>query len=395
MMSFFQSNPELAWALVLILAWFTAEYVQRWLEFPRICVYALVGFLCASGQLGILSESADRLMLLLANVAFGFILFEVGYRINLVWLYRNPWILATAVIESGLTFLVVFFLLTTNGIDTGTSLLLATLVMSTSPAAIITIVNEQKSSGQVTERALHLSAINCVLAALVFKVLVGFYVFEVSGSLLEALYQGAMVFCVSLLLGAGFGVGIPLLFRKIGGFSQDGTMAFAMAVIVLVTFAHAMKLSAIVAALAFGIIARHRRIALSQARRNFGELGKILTVILFVFVSSMLEWSHIKTGFALACMIVAARFVTKTIGVTLLSYPSGISWKKGFLTGVALSPISVFVILTLEQTRYLGVDLLDQLKVLAAITLILEIIGPILTQRALIWAGESQRNKEL
>ena len=39
-------------------------------------------------------------------------------------------------------------------------------------------------------------------------------------------------------------------------------------------------------------------------------------------------------------------------------------------------PISVFVILLLEQTRYLGIDLIDQLAPLAAATLLLEVLGP-------------------
>ena len=46
------------------------------------------------------------------------------------------------------------------------ALLLASLAMSTSPAAIVRVVNEQRSSGQVTERVLHLTAVNCVLAVL-------------------------------------------------------------------------------------------------------------------------------------------------------------------------------------------------------------------------------------
>jgi hypothetical protein len=42
-----------------------------------------------------------------------------------------------------------------------------------------------------------------------------------------------------------------------------------------------------------------------------------------------------------------------------------------------------------EQTRRLGVDLLDSLAPLAAMAILLEVFGPILTQRALSWARES------
>jgi hypothetical protein len=55
---------------------------------------------------------------------------------------------------------------------------------------------------------------------------------------------------------------------------------------------------------------------------------------------------------------------------------------------MALTPLSAFVILLLEQTRHLGIGLMDQLTVLAATTLLLEVIGPIATQWALILAKE-------
>jgi hypothetical protein len=50
--------------------------------------------------------------------------------------------------------------------------------------------------------------------------------------------------------------------------------------------------------------------------------------------------------------------------------------------------LSAFVILLLEQTRHLGIGLMDELAALAAITLMLEIIGPIVTQWALVLAKE-------
>jgi hypothetical protein len=73
---------------------------------------------------------------------------------------------------------------------------------------------------------------------------------------------------------------------------------------------------------------------------------------------------------------------------------SGISWRKGALIGMATMPISAFVILILEQTRYIGIDLVDQLAPLATAALTLEIFGPLIIQRALIWAHEVPENKE-
>jgi len=107
--------------------------------------------------------------MLLANIAFGLILFELGYRINLRWLRTNPWLGATSLVEAGGTFAAVYLVAQWFGMPFISSLLLSSLAMATSPAGVLRVVNEQRSSGQVTERILHLSAFNCVLTVLLSR----------------------------------------------------------------------------------------------------------------------------------------------------------------------------------------------------------------------------------
>ena len=135
-------------------------------------------------------------------------------------------------------------------------------------------------------------------------------------------------------------------------------------------------------------MARHRRIALSQAQQNFGALGNMLAVLLFVFMAATLEWPMVMAGAGLALVLMVVRFAVKTTCIVAFARLSGITWRKGLLTGMALTPLSAFVILLLEQTRHLGIGLMDQMAALAAITLMLEIIGPIATQWALVLAKE-------
>lgn len=383
---------ELKWPVAIAIAWVAGEFAHRWLSLPRISIYGLSGFLMAHA--GWLSHSGNDAMVLLANFAFGLILFEFGYRINVRWLRVNRWIAVTSLVESFGSFIAVYFLAHWYGASTIVSLLLASLAMSTSPAGILRIINEERSSGQVTERILHLSAFNCVLAVFMFKVIVGLWTFQSSGDLGQAVSSSLLVLGASVVLGVLFGIAVPGFLRRMGNLSRDATLAFAIAVILLVMLTYTLKLSPVLAALAFGFMARYRRVSLSQAERNFGTLGNLLTVVLFVFIATTIEWHRVMSGIQLALLLIGVRFAAKVVAVTLFSKLSGISWRKGMLTGVALTPISVFVILMLEQTRYIGVDLIDQLAALAAATLILETVGPVLTQRALIWAGESSTNRE-
>jgi Kef-type K+ transport system membrane component KefB len=182
--------------------------------------------------------------------------------------------------------------------------------------------------------------------------------------------------------------------RRLGALAQDGTIAFALGVILLVAMAHAFDVSPVLATLTFGLAARHSRVAFSRTERNFGGIGELLTVLLFVFAVSTLEWDRVVDGAGLGLVLLLARFVVKAGAVAAFAKVSGISWRKGLLTGIALSPMSVFVILLLEQTKYMGIVLVDELAALAAMTLLLEVIGPVITQRALIWANETPAKEE-
>jgi NhaP-type Na+/H+ or K+/H+ antiporter len=385
---------DLAWPVAVCLAWLAGEFGQRLTGLPRVSFYGVVGFALAAPQIGVLPPSGAGPILLLADVAFGLILFELGYRINLRWLRTNPWFAVAALVESLGTFIAVYFTATWFDTSDMTALMLAALAMSTSPATVIRVINEQRSSGQVTERVLHLSALNCVLAVFTFNVIVGFWIFKSSADIGDATINSLVALLLSATLGAVFGVMVPAVLRQMGNFSKDATVGFALAVILLVSVTYTIQLSPVVATLAFGLTARHRRVAFSQAQRNFGVLGELLTVLLFVFAASTLDWRTVFDGavMTLAVAVVLVRLLTKTVGVTLFSELSGISWRKGALTGLALAPVSVFVILLLEHARLHGVNLAEELQAMAGVTLLLEVFGPILIQRALIWAKETQGN---
>jgi Kef-type K+ transport system membrane component KefB len=385
---------QLAWPLALTLAWMAGELLYRWTGMPRIAVYGLAGFLFGNVAAGYLPPSEAEAFMLLANLGFGLMLFELGYRINLRWLRTNPWILATALAESCCTFGAVYWVASVCGMPPLASGLLAALAMSTSPAGLLRVLNEEASSGQVTERALHLSALNCVLGVFTFKVIVGIGVFQNSGDLGHAAASSLLVLAASALLGALLGVAVPLFLRGMDNLARDATLAFAIAVFLLVAVTHVFKFEPVLAALTFGMVARHRRIALSPAQRNFGVLGDLLSVLLFFFVATTLSWDQVARGFPLGLLLVLARAAVKVAVSTGFARVSGISARKGALTGLALTPMAVFAILLLEQTRRLGVDLFHSLAPLAAIALLLEVAGPLVTQRAVLLAHEARTGRE-
>jgi Kef-type K+ transport system membrane component KefB len=385
---------QLAWPLALVLSWMAGELLFRWTGLPRISIYGLAGFLFGNLANNFISPNDSNAFLLLANLGFGLILFELGYRINLNWLRANPWILVTSLAESLLTFGAVYLVARQFNMPILAASLLASLAMASSPAGVLRVFNEQHAGGQVTERAMHLTALNCVLAVFVYNVIVGIGVFQTSGNLGHASASSLLVLAASALLGVVFGVLVPRWLRSRAGAGSDATLAFALAVLLLVAITYVLTLSPVLAALSFGLVARHRRSALGVAQRNFGALGDLLSVLMFVFTASTLSWTSVWNGLGLGLLLVIVRMAVKVGVCAAFARVSGISARKGALSGLALAPMGVFAVMLIEQTRRLGVDLFHSLAPLAAIALLLLLFGPLITQRAVIAAAESSPERE-
>jgi Kef-type K+ transport system membrane component KefB len=380
--------PDLAWAALITLAWLLGELGARWTSLPRVSLYGLTGFVVANAWPGLLPHSDTGELLTMAHVAFGLMLFEFGYRINLAWFRRNPWIGVMAVLQCALVGAAAFALATHFGEPLLPALLLASLALSTSPAGVLRVVNELRSSGQVTERLLHITAVSSVVSVCTFKLVVGAWAYNSSGSLPLAAWHGVVQLLVSAAVGGLFGYGVPAVLRRTGGLVRHGTVGLALGVMLLVAACRPAGLSPVVAALAFGIAARHRRVTMAPAERNFGALGDLLCVALFTYVAATLTWQQVLAGLPLALPLIAIRLLIQVAVATALARVSGSTLRKGLLTGLGLAPMSVFVILLLEHTRDLGLGLMEHVSALAAMTLLLDFVAPWLTRGALILAGE-------
>jgi Kef-type K+ transport system membrane component KefB len=169
----------------------------------------------------------------------------------------------------------------------------------------------------------------------------------------------------------------------------------SLAVVLLTTMAYGLKLSPLLAALAFGIVARERRVHLTNAQRGFGTAGDLLTLFLFVYIASLLDWSELHTGVWLGLALIAARTASMVVCNVAAARLSGSTERMGLLTGLALTPMSAFAILLLEQSRLQGFEPARQvLATLAFMMLLQELLGPLVTQRALKAAAETHLTQE-
>jgi Kef-type K+ transport system membrane component KefB len=384
---------SMAWPLVLLLAWFVAERVYETWQVPRVTSYVAVGLLGSLFNLPGLTASVAGLPFI-ANVALSLVLFELGYRINLRWFRHNPWVLLLGLVESVITFGAVYWASSLFELPTDVRLIIAALSVSASPAGIVRVANELHSAGQVTERVLHLCAINCLVSVLALKLVVGYWHISTSGDLVQAAFGSIHVLVTSLGVGALLGVAVPWLLRLRSSHERGVTVVFALAVLLLTTMSYGLKLSPLLAALTFGIVARERRVHLTNAQRGFGTAGDVLTLFLFVYIASLLNWADVAGGMFLGVLLIAVRTASKVSCSLVAARLSGITERKGLLTGLALTPMSAFAILLLEQTRLYGLGPAGQvLSVMAGMMLLQELLGPVVTQRALMMAQETHVTK--
>jgi Kef-type K+ transport system membrane component KefB len=379
----------MAWPLLLLAAWVAGERLHAWWRVPRVSSYVAVGLL--AGMLGQPGLNVDQFgFSFLANVALALVLFELGYRINLRWFRHNPWVLLVGLVESFVTFALVYWGSGWFGLDGEVRLIIAALAVSASPAGIMRVANELRGAGQVTERVMHLCAINCLVAVMLVKVVMGYWLLSTSGDWVAAGVSSIYALLIAVALGGALGVLVPWLVRSPEVRSNSATVLFALSVLLLTAISFLLNVSPLLAALSFGIVARERRVQLTPAQRDFGSMGDVLGMFLFVYVATLIEWSHVWGTLGLAAVLLTLRVVSKVVCNLAVAQLSGITARKGWLTGLALTPMSAFAILLLEQSRQQGFEpAVTAFAAMAAMMALQELMGPWVTQRSLMAANET------
>jgi Kef-type K+ transport system membrane component KefB len=381
----------LGWPALLWLAWWLGE---RWQPHgvPRVSVYVAVGLAGSAIGLAVGLDADSGGPALLAQLALSLVLFELGCRIHLGWFRRNPWVLLIGLLQSVVIFVAVLWALAAAGLGGQWRPLLAAVAVAASPASLLRVANDLRAAGQVTERVLHLAAIQCVVAVLLVKGVTGHWYLSEAGDWAQAALGSVYAVGISIALGVALAIVVAALLR--GPFVSPAapTVGYALALVWLTVVSDALHLSPLLAALSFGVALRERRVFVANAQRDFGSLGLLLGVFLFVYVGSRLSWDALTQGavWGVAAIVLAVRILIPVAIHAMLAVPSGTTVRKGALTGVALVPMSAMTLLLLERSIVLGLPpAAEALWFLSAALLWLELCGPWVTQWALVAAREA------
>jgi Kef-type K+ transport system membrane component KefB len=376
----------------LLVGLICGELFRRVLRLPRITGYVLAGLVLGPGTLHLLGEELRESARILLEVALGLILFELGSRVDYQWLRRNPWLLATSLAESGLSFALIYIVLAALGVAPLHALIAAAIGMGTAPSVLLMVIHDQRADGPLTEQAVNLTALNNAFAVLTFTMLLAQLHMQYQAGLHVVLLHPVYLLAGSLLLGWLASVLVLLLARWLGK-REDLQFVLLVGVILLtVGCAVMLKLSVLIALLALGVMARNRDRHRSLLPVEFGTAAQFFFVGLFVLTGAYLSpKALVETGWV-ALAYVAARTAGKLLGIGLFAPLSGLRPRKAGLLGLALTPMAAVAVVLVQVTTQVYPAFGEELAaiVLSAV-LLLAIVGPGAVQVALRLAGETRK----
>lgn len=373
---------------VLLAGALAGEFIAATTRLPRVVGYTLAGCVAAAFGHGVgmpLSGAAQTV----TDLALGLLLFEIGSRVHLRWLRRNPGLAATSLLEASLSAVAVAVVLRFFDVSWQTAIACAILAMP-APAAVSGRVSmELGAEGQVTQRASLLTALNTLYAVVALTLMRTWWAADDGGSLPQALAGLSISLITTLGLAALLAGAVYLVARRLDLRNESAVLLLFGLVAFSIVAARAIGVSTLLMPLVAGLLLRNTSDRPWVWPRHFGTSGGALVLMLFVIVGS--AWSPkilVAGGFA-ALALMAARFVAKTIAIVALAPWAKASWRQGLALSITMTPLSATALVMLSELMRAEPELAaGAVPIILASIAVLELIGPIAVQFALRLAGE-------
>ena len=388
-------NEILSVGLILVAA-LIAGHLAQIVHVPEVTGYLLVGVLIGPSALDLISH--DNLLTLgfLSDVALGLILFNIGAIFEASTFRRvGPGVVRVTLWEATLAFVLVMLVLLIGGLSWPLALLLGVVAMETAPATTLMVLAEYDAEGPLTDRLLALVALNNVY------VLIAFGVVTAGLTLAGAAGDGVWL--------AGYRAAHGLLWTTLGSVALGALLGLAMdawasrasesgeamilsigAVLIAVGTSRWLGLSPLITTLALGATvvnaSRQGDLLLKALRR----VDPPLYAAFFVLAGAELVPASVLTLGLVGASYAAARTFGKIAGARLglrgQDVPDEVRRQLGYCL---ISSSSLAVGLTIQIRSAFPEYASTVTGIVLAAVVIFEVVGPLLTRRALLKTGEA------
>ena len=376
--------------LLLISGLIVGELLQRRLKLPRIVGYVLAGTMFGPSLLGWITVESLAVARPLADTALGFLLLEIGRRLDLRWLHRNPSLVLTAAAESALSFLAIFayatLLVRLSPAWAGAA---AAITMASAPAVVLLTAEETRAQGQVALRTVLFTSLNCAVSFVVFAVVLGLIHGEQSEDWLNALVHPLWVFLGTLGGGTAAAVLCLLIARHLPKGSLAQVFVLVAVALLAVGIARMIAVPVFLTLFLMGAAIAHLDEDKTLAYTDLPQGHWLLAIVLFVVTGATLPWRDFTLITGLQALgLLAVRAVAKLLGAFFVG-TADLSRSKRVFVGLGIQPLSsTAVFMTMELAALypeVGGPALTLPLFAAAL---MELPGPILCKLAFVKAGE-------
>lgn len=387
-----QWNALLLFGGLLLFGLMAGHVVSKSPWVPRITGYLLIGFVLGAGGLNWLSGDVLKITNIFADIAVALVVYQLGRYVDIGWLRREKWLMATVLTSAVLCFAMVSAALSWFGASQVVALLGGVLAIATAPAVVLVVLRDLKAEGQVTRRLAAMTALNNFAAILVAYALLPVIAKEAGTPILTlvqyTLYSLGGSFLLAYLT---YWLMMPLA-RLLG---RQGSRQFVLVIGVItmaIGAAHALQLPVMLTMLIFAILSKNLDRQYDLMELEFGVANELFVVMLFVTVGASMKLSDLTMVGSSVLILIAARFVAMGCGVFAYARFARMSWKQATLITLGTLPMTEAGLGLMQtiSTLYPHTTA-DVVPLLAGCMIVLELFGPVATQFALIKSGESGR----
>ena len=369
----------------ILLLGLAADYIGRRTFLPRVttilCFGALVGPQALDLVPSLLLDSFD----LIAQVVLTMVGFLLGERLSIVELRKTG--AATLVISISaavITCVTVLLGLYAAGTTLVVAVLLGCIASATAPAATMDVVVEAGAQSEFGRRLLAIVALDDAWALLLFS----FGLAVVMATSSSHAIDSPIVFALVEISGAillGVAIGLPASFLT-GRITPGQPMLTEALGLVFLSggLAHWLGVSYLITAITVGVIitnfARHHE----QPFRAIEGLEWPLLATFFVLAGASLDFGALYSIGAIGAVYVICRVLGKITGAWLGAFTSGVDPDQRGWVGAAMLPqagaaMGMALVASAQFPQYRPI----LLPVVVGSTVLFELIGPVITRRAL------------
>lgn len=382
-------------AVVLAAGLFVAKVTGKF-KLPNVTGYLIAGLLIGPSVFAIVPRETVEQLTLFSDLALAFIAYSIGSQINFKQLKKvGAGVIAITLLEALMAmFLVVLVMLFVFKTSLAFALLIGSIACATAPAATMMVIRQYKAKGPVVETLLPVVAMDDCVSIMAFGVAL-----TVSKSLISG---GSIDFTQLVLIPLGEIVGafvlgfvlamLFLLIEKI--IKSEGELMNFVIVVILMGYALSTRLhfSSLLACMAIGGTISNVRAGKMKYFTIVDNLTVPIFLAFFVISGADLDIRALKATGLIGAAYVIVRVIGKWLGAymgaKMYNMPTAVQKYLGY-TLVPQAGVAIGLSLIAQNT--LPGEYGSQIRtVILAATVIYEFVGPLITKKALIAAGEIQ-----